>query len=188
MNKILLVQQYLGLNHEVGPIFPIGLSYIATSISKTNWDVQVLDMNVCQDPYESLFSSIEAFKPDVIGFSLRNIDNVDYDSFNYFYDELNTIIPILKSHCNFLICGGAGFSIFAAKIMVQHREIDFGILQEGEVTLVELLSSLSNRTPLSNVKGLYFWDSGTLRFTGDRAPINFSESDIPDRSFFDIQK
>ena len=188
MNRILLVQQYLGTNHEVGPIFPIGLSYIATSISKTHWNVQVLDMNVCQEPYESLLSSIDAFRPDVIGFSLRNIDNVDYYNFNYFYDELNTIIPILKSHCSFLICGGAGFSIFAAKIMEQHKEIDFGILQEGEVTIVELLSALNNRTPLSNVRGLYFWDSGTLRFTGDRAPINFSERVIPDRSFFDIQK
>lgn len=188
MNKILLVQQYLGINNEVGPVFPIGLSYIATSISKTDWKVQVLDMNICQEPYVSLLSVIEGFKPDVIGFSLRNIDNVDYDNFNYFYDELNKIIPILKSHCSFLICGGAGFSIFAAQIMEQHKEIDFGILQEGEETIVELLSALNNRRPLSKVKGLYFWDSGTLRFTGGRSPVNFSKSDIPDRSFFDIQK
>lgn len=188
MDKILLVQQYLGDNNEVGPVYPIGLSYIATSILQTNWKVEVFDMNTSLNPYDSLLNTIFTFKPDVIGFSLRNIDNVDYENFNYFYDGLNVIIPILKEHSKYLIVGGAGFSIFASQIMEQYKEISFGIVQEGEETIVELLLSLNNDTPLSNIKGLYYRENGNLCFTGERKPINFRESTMPNRKFLDLQK
>jgi hypothetical protein len=68
MNKILLVQQYLGVNHEVGPVFPIGLAYIATDISsKTNWQVEAIDMNVYDDPYLALYKTLKTYNPDVVG-------------------------------------------------------------------------------------------------------------------------
>ena len=188
MNKVLLVQQFLGDNHEVGPVFPIGLSYLATYINQTDWSVRVFDMNIYDDPYRELLDTLASFRPDVIGLSLRNIDNVDFENFQYFYKEIDGLIPILKQHSDYLIIGGAGFSIFASEIMQQHKEIDFGIFQEGEDTIVELLQALNNRTPISNILGLYYWEDGVLCFSGERNPIDFSKSPIPDRSFFDIQK
>lgn len=189
MNKILLVQQYLGVNHEVGPVFPIGLAYIATDISsKTNWQVEAIDMNVYDDPYLALYKTLKTYNPDVVGLSVRNIDNVDYEDFNYFYKELDQVVKIIKQHCKVLLLGGAGFSIFAPEIMNQHRGVDYGIVQEGEETIVELLQYLDRGKSVEYVKGLYYWNGNTLNFTGERKPINFSKSKIPVRTFFEIEK
>lgn len=189
MNKILLVQQYLGLNHEVGPVFPIGLAYIATNIStNTNWIVKAIDMNVCEEPYLSLNRTIESFNPDVVGLSVRNIDNVDYEDFNYFYKELEKIVCTIKKKCDTLLLGGAGFSIFAPEIMNHNKGINYGIIQEGEETIVELLQCLENKKRVDAIKGIYYWDCNNLHFTGERKPINFSKSIIPDRTYFDIEK
>ena len=92
MNSILLVQQYLGKNNEVGPIFPIGLAYLATAIQHTNWEIKVLDMNVCENPYETLSKTMESYVPTVVALSIRNIDNVDYEEFNYFYLEIGKMV------------------------------------------------------------------------------------------------
>lgn len=189
MNKILLVQQYLGVNHEVGPIFPIGLSYIATNItSYTNWNVKAIDLNVYEKPFYVLEHTLASYEPDVVGLSVRNIDNVDYDDFNYFYKELNPVIKVIKQKCNTLLVGGAGFSIFAPEIMNQNREIDYGIVQEGEETIVELLHCLEESYSVGTVRGLYYWNNDNLLFSGERRPINFSKSIIPDRTFFDVKK
>ena len=188
MDKILLVQQYLGDNNEVGPVFPIGLAYIATAIAQTDWNVRVLDMNIYDNPYETLSETLESYQPDVIGLSLRNIDNVDYENFNYFYQELNILIPRLKQYGALLIVGGAGFSIFAKEIMMQYREIDYGIIQEGEETIVELLNAIKTDTSFNKISGVYKWNDQQLSFGGQRKPMNFSKSSIPDRAFFEIEK
>lgn len=189
MNKILLVQQYLGNNHEVGPIFPIGLAYIATKITtNTNWNVKAIDMNVCENPYKTLDNTIKSFKPNVVGLSVRNIDNVDYEDFNYFYKELNQIVRVIKQRCNTLILGGAGFTIFAPEIMNQNKGINYGIVQEGEETIIELLQCIEKNKSVNLVKGIYYWNGEILNFTGERKPINFFKSVIPHRFYFEIDK
>ena len=189
MNKILLVQQYLGSNHEVGPVFPIGLAYIATYIrAYTKWIVKAIDMNVCEDPYLTLNRTIESFNPDVVGLSVRNIDNVDYEDFNYFYKELGQVVCTIKKKCDTLLLGGAGFSIFAPEIMKRNKGINYGIIQEGEETIVEFLQCFENGKSVDSIKGIYYWNGDTLHFTGESKPINFSKSLVPDRTYFDIEK
>lgn len=190
MKKILLIQQYLGKNSEVGPIFPIGLAYLATSIEqKTNWKIRVLDMNLPDKPYTVLEQTLCDYQPHVAALSIRNIDNVDYDEFNYFYLELQKIFRTIKRHNCILMVGGAGFSIFARVIFERHNEIDYGMVQEGEETIVELLLALEKKEiTVSGIKGLYYRDDGKIYFTGFRSPIKFSDSPIPNRDYFDMSR
>lgn len=188
MKRILLVQQYLGHNNEVGPIFPIGLSYLATAIERTNWEIKAIDMNVYDDPYQKLSEILSIFRPDVVALSLRNIDNVDYDEFNYFYLELKTMIKAIKTHDCCLIVGGAGFSIFAKEICERNNEIDYGLVQEGEVTIVELLNSIQDGLPVNTIRGLYYRENDKVCYSGDRPPMNFSKSPIPNREYFEMEK
>lgn len=126
--------------------------------------------------------------PDIVGLSVRNIDNVDYEDFNYFYKELDHVVRTIKQKCNTLLLGGAGFSIFAPEIMNQNKSIDYGIVQEGEETIVEFLQCIERSKSVYSIKGIYYWDGKILHFTGERKPINFSKSMIPDRSYFEIDK
>jgi radical SAM superfamily enzyme YgiQ (UPF0313 family) len=188
MSKILLLQQFLGDNNEVGPIFPIGLAYLATAIRETDWEVRVLDMNVSERPYDELKDTLLTYSPDVVGISLRNIDNVDLDAFNYFYFEFIRLIDYVSHFPVKILVGGTGFSIFSNIIFSRHSEIDFGIIQEGEETIVELLNHISKQLPLYEIKGLYFRNDEEIVFTGKRSPARFSSSHIPDRSLFNVEK
>lgn len=189
MNKILLVQQYLGDNKEVGPIFPIGLAYIATAIKEIGWNIRVLDMNIHTNPYQELGSIISSFTPDVIAISLRNIDNVDKENFNYFYLEFKRLITFVSNKDIVLIVGGAGFSIFAERIMTEITAIDYGISQEGEITISQLLEKLNSKSEdISSIKGIYFRVGSKIQFTGKRPALDFSKSKTPDRSYFEIEK
>lgn len=187
MRKILLIQQYLGNNVETGPIFPIGLAYIATAIrSKTNWEIKVLDLNITEKPYETLNSIILEYKPDVIGISLRNIDNVDLEHFYYYYGNFINLIDCLSIQEAILVVGGAGFSIFADEIMQQNPSIDYGIVHEGEETFVELLQAIANSHDVSDISGLIYRNGNRIIHNKQRTPLDFSKSAIPDRSFFEM--
>lgn len=185
--KILFIQQYLGINNEVGPIFPIGLSYIITAVKeKTDYEIKAIDMNICQEPYKELISILEEYRPDVCGLSVRNIDNVDYDSYTFFLDEVKFLTGIIKRFCNCLITGGAGFSIFAEEIMKRNQDIDFGIGLEGEETFVELLNKLESQQTIETVKGVYYRKGSQIIYTGYRCPLDFTNSKVPIRDYFNV--
>jgi len=187
MKKILFIQQYLGKNKEVGPIFPIGLSYIITAVrNKTDFQIKALDLNICQQPYKELISTLSIYEPDICGLSIRNIDNVDYDSYTFFLDEVNFLTGILKQFCNCIIAGGAGFSIFGNEIMKKNHDIDFGVRLEGEETFVELLNKLENNKSIENVKGIYYRKDSEIVFTGERCPLEFEKSKAPIRDYFAV--
>ncbi len=187
MKKILFIQQYLGKNKEVGPIFPIGLSYIITAVrNKTDFQIKALDLNICQQPYKELISTLSICEPDICGLSIRNIDNVDYDSYTFFLDEVNFLTGILKQFCNCIIAGGAGFSIFGNEIMKKNHDIDFGVRLEGEETFVELLNKLENNKSIENVKGIYYRKDSEIVFTGERCPLEFEKSKAPIRDYFAV--
>ncbi len=57
------------------PVYPLGLDYVAQAILQEHI-VEIADMNHVGG-YEALEKTIEDFKPDIIGLSLRNVDNTD---------------------------------------------------------------------------------------------------------------
>ena len=60
------------------PVFPLGLAYIAAALKDNDIPYQVLDLCFVDDYQTAIESAIASFKPDVIGLSLRNVDNVSY--------------------------------------------------------------------------------------------------------------
>ncbi len=57
------------------PAYPLGLDYVAGALADRH-QVQIVDMNA-QGAWDTLFDVIEGYAPDVIGLSVRNIDNTD---------------------------------------------------------------------------------------------------------------
>ena len=57
------------------PVYPLGLDYVANAIAADH-QVKIVDLNSLGDN-DSLGKVIDLYSPDVIGISLRNIDNTD---------------------------------------------------------------------------------------------------------------
>ena len=179
--KILLLTSPAG-RREL-PVFPLGLAYIAASLKQHS--VRVFDLNVIDRPLQKLDRIVEEESPDVIGVSLRYIDtSSSYDKFSYYPGFISCIRHLRKIKRNAtLIVGRAGFTLFPRPIMQEASDIDFGVLFEGENTIVELVENL-NRPDA--VKGICYRNNGRVRFTEKRDLLKFDNLFLPKRDILDI--
>ncbi|NIM99460.1 MAG: radical SAM protein [candidate division Zixibacteria bacterium] len=66
---------------------------------------------------------------------------------------------------------------------------DVAVIGEGEVTLVELVETIGERTPLDRVAGIAYFQGEELRFTPPRPFIrNVDEIPLPARQFIDYSR
>lgn len=183
--KILLVQSYLGRKNQDIILFPIGLAYIADFL--TGHDVSIIDLNMCDDPYNDLAKKIKDFQPDVVGLSLRNVDTAKKNGIFFYYKTVEpTVRVIKKTDKNVkIVIGGSGFSMFSKEIMVRVKEIDFGVYLEGEESFPELLNNFNSP---GEVKGILYREGGEVVFTGPRPFLDFQLLPAPKRELFDMSK
>ncbi|MEK6196062.1 MAG: cobalamin-dependent protein, partial [Deltaproteobacteria bacterium] len=136
---------------EPYPVYPLGLDYVAAAITKQH-QVRITDLNGA-DGYEGLKIAIREFRPDIIGLSLRNIDNTDTTDPRGFVGQYRDIVDAIRSQSDArLILGGSGFTIFPAETL-QALGADFGIVGEGE-RLAPLLSAIENNQDVDNLPGV----------------------------------
>jgi len=132
------------------PVYPIGLDYVAGSLASKH-QVQIADLNSLS--LDKLADLIADFSPDVIGLSIRNIDNTEAGDAKFFIAEHKKLVDWLRARCNApLIAGGAGFTILPQETF-EALEIDYGIVGEGE-RLGLLIDAIESNLPLDNIPGL----------------------------------
>ncbi len=57
------------------PIIPVGLGAVAASTRDARHEVELVDLMRVRDTHPIIKAAIEGFRPDVIGISVRNIDD-----------------------------------------------------------------------------------------------------------------
>lgn len=183
--RVLLCQSYLGPQASEPRIFPLGLAYLASSI-QADHEVLCWDPNVAQNPKHELLSLLERFDPDIVGVSLRNIDNAfSFHKRSYYPPFVSMVrtIRAAKPDCK-LVVGGSGFTLFAHEILTRNPEIDFGIVSEGEQSLAALLADM-NHPP--RIRNLAFRKNGRIIFT-EKAYVDFSSLPVPARDIVKLEK
>jgi radical SAM superfamily enzyme YgiQ (UPF0313 family) len=144
------------------PVYPIGLSYIATYLKERlpGYNVEIYDMYT--DGFENLQFIIKELQPKYLGISLRNVDDADSLHGGSFVKNYISVIEIIRSVSNAkVIIGGAGFSIFPEKLFTLLRP-DFGIYGEGEKSFYELIQCLDTGSDCRSIEGLVFDSAGKL--------------------------
>lgn len=132
------------------PVYPIGLDYVAGSLSAKH-QVKIADLNVMER--DELAALLAGFVPDIIGLSLRNIDNTEAANPLFFIKEQKKLVAWLRERSQALIvCGGAGFTILPHEIF-DELQADYGIIGEGE-RFGQLVDGLENNQPLTDIPGL----------------------------------
>ena len=192
--RVLLCSQYYGddsVFHSQARVFPLGVAYIASMLSaRGGHEVSVFDTVVIRNPLIALSERLKAEQPEVVGLSLRNMDWVSNSRFgkvpsfySYFRSMLRLIRKLVPS-CR-IVVGGPGFSVFSREIMNDNREIDFGVVWDGETTFTNLLSNLDRP---EKVKNLLVQNRGEIEFTGIVKPAVFDLLPPPSRELFNISE
>ena len=136
---------------EPYPVYPLGLEYVAAAIADSH-EFEIADLNTL-DGHGPLLEIIGRFSPEVIGISLRNIDNTDTSNPKGFIDDPRRLIETIRSCTQApVILGGSGFTLFPEEIM-NALNADYGIIGEGE-RLALLLNALENQKDAAAIPGV----------------------------------
>jgi hypothetical protein len=82
--------------HLPDPVFPLGLSYIASALRKHEHKVRIIDLCFSEHMDSDIHKTICDFQPDVIGMSLRNVDDVCYPKQHSYIEEYRTTIDTTR--------------------------------------------------------------------------------------------
>jgi radical SAM superfamily enzyme YgiQ (UPF0313 family) len=165
------------------PVSPIGLGYIAGALKAERHDVRAIDLCFSTAIEHDLHRIIEDFPPDAIGISLRNLDNLTYPSSLSYLPELEETVAIVRRYTPApLVIGGSGFSLAPLPLM-RRVDLDFGIVGEGEDSMVELVGRLQEGASPHGIPGVLI--KGEQGFSPPRPLASFH---APDRGVLDNQR
>ncbi len=163
LNVTIIVPRYIKFFGEFYA-FPLGIAYVASAIKQAGYNCTALNLNhEFGNPYELVYKHIKSNKVNVC-----------------FSGGLSPFLPMInEAFCaaraaNSSIVNIAGGGVVSSDplIALDLMNIDFGIIGEGEVSAVELLSSINHGTPKKDVNGIVFRNSrGKAIKTPDSKPV-----------------
>lgn len=146
MARLLMIST--NLTDDPYPVYPLGANIVASAVRKSGHEVRLSDLMV--DCENGLSKEILDFKPDYIAFSMRNVDNVNFNQPQSFIFQYKELIERLKSSFNIpIILGGSAYTIFPVEFL-EFLGADYGIIGPGEVSLPQLIDHLERKSPPPN--------------------------------------
>lgn len=137
---------------------PLGLACVAQATEASGHELQLLSMSANANWEKGVRQAVEQFSPEVIGLSVRNIDDQNMQSPRFLLDGLKSVAVACREHSSApVVLGGAGYSIFPDSAL-EYLGADFGIRGEGEKAFPELLLWLENGLQSPPPPSTYFAD------------------------------
>jgi len=134
---------------------PLGLACVAEATRSAGHEVEMIDLIGRDDADLGIGRAIDSIRPEVIGISIRNIDDQNMDGTRFLLDIAGRIVSLCRAATDApIVLGGAGYSIFPESALA-YLGADMGIRGEGEQAFPALLERLSKNRPLSDLPGLY---------------------------------
>jgi radical SAM superfamily enzyme YgiQ (UPF0313 family) len=139
---------------------PLGLAFVAQAARRAGHDVEMLDLMRTDDHVRAIEMAIRRVQPEVIGISVRNIDDQNMASPVFLLDQARETAALCRRLSDApIVLGGAGYSIFP-QAALDYVGADMGIQGEGESVFAELLDRLENERDLDDLPGLYLPGAG----------------------------
>jgi radical SAM superfamily enzyme YgiQ (UPF0313 family) len=151
--KVLLIS---GNREDVDIRVPaLGLACIAAACEKAGHEVRLLDLLIEKDPKAAVEQAVGAFHPEVIGVSVRNIDDQKMGNPRFLLDQARETVGWCRGISTApIVLGGAGFSILPQAIL-DYLDADMGIQGEGETIFCELLKRLGRGEQAGEMPGFF---------------------------------
>jgi radical SAM superfamily enzyme YgiQ (UPF0313 family) len=145
------------------PVIPVGACMVAEAAEKTGHEVRLLDLMFEKDPLKTVRRKLANQRPEVVGLSVRNIDNNDMHSPVFFIKEL---VPLINTICGLssatVVLGGAAVSVMPEE-MLRHTGATWALTGDGETVFPMLLDKMSQGQSPVNIPGLARIENGIFK-------------------------
>ena len=193
--KILLIRPPMTLlkNEIKSVVFPLGLAYLAASLEKNDFEVEVLDAvildenkNIVRDnmihlglDWPEIEQKIRESAPEVVGITCS------FSSQSTNADRMAEIVK--KINPNIKVVMGGTHPSSVPKEVLANPNVDFVVLGEGENTLVKLLQNINSSEKMKEIKGLGFkYKNIEGKEIGERETKEKEISEIPENKVKEI--
>jgi radical SAM superfamily enzyme YgiQ (UPF0313 family) len=178
MNILIVAPRYDNtLKKDFTYSFPLGLAYVSSTLKSKDYNVDCLNLN----HYYGTISNLIANK-----LNSKRYDIICTGGNALIYNCLDLIIKEIRKHKSSpkIILGGPIITS-EPELILKSLKPDFGVIGEGEITIIELLKNIDNYTNLKNVKGIVFIENNLIKLNPKREPIgNLSAIPFPDLESF----
>jgi len=140
---------------------PQGLLSLAAWMEKHGHETEIHDCYAFPGMDDGIYSYLRGQRPDFVGFSTTTSSFADGIRLA---KQAKSILPSVK-----VVFGGVHMSALRDRLLRDFPIIDYGVVGEGEETLLELMES--NENGLHSIEGLVFRDNGDVIFTGFRRKL-----------------
>ncbi|OCS87501.1 B12-binding domain-containing radical SAM protein [Caryophanon tenue] len=126
-----------------------------------------------KDPAFNIVSDLFQKNPDIVGFScyIWNIEETIK-----VIRMLRTVLPEVK-----IIVGGPEVSYDVHDWLKKIPEVDFIVMGEGEVSIVELIEHIDGKRELADVRGICYSEDGKMRIHAQPPKVDLRELPSPFR-------
>ena len=137
------------------PVVPNGVACVASALDAAGHDVRVLDLAFARDPHAAARDAARVHAPDVIGISVRNIDNSDLIALRHYTPEARALLDALREGAPRarIVAGGAAFGV-APEALFDALDVEFAVAGDGERATVALLDALAAGREPGAIAGL----------------------------------
>ena len=157
---------------EARPL-PIGLAYVAGYLDTARHDLRILDLMFSTDYLVDVEKTVGEFAPDLVGLSIRNLDNGSYLNPQWALPVARDVIQRLRDVASVTItCGGPAFSLLPRECF-RFLEPDLGIAGDGGETFARLADSLEAGEDHHDLPGLVYRGSDGDIVCNDQAHSRF---------------
>lgn len=141
---------------------PLGLACVAQAARREGHTVMMLDLAQAENPLDGITSAIRGFDPELIGISIRNIDDQSMRNTRFFFDADNQVISLVRQLSQSpIVLGGAGYSLYPEEVLAA-SEADIGVEGEGEAVFNMVLERLENKQALDGLPGVHVKGRGLM--------------------------
>ena len=133
---------------------PLGLAYVAGALEKAGFLVQVIDNYLLKKSLEEIKAEIKRLSPEILGMTCGSV------TYGRCVETAKAVKEVLPS-CKVVVGGWHGS--YLPDSLLQHPEIDYVIMGEGEHAIVELAKSITSnndKSVIHKIPGLAFRHGG----------------------------
>lgn len=164
--KVLLVNPN---RYASPPVIPVGLEHLTGPLERAGHSVALCDLTFCDAPDTGLVRGIDEERPDVIGFTVRNVDTAMFGDNRFFLDDVARLVGLAREHAGVPIVAGGAATLCSREPLRAFLGVDHLVAGPGEVALPALLEALGAQAgPPAVIDGwAHGIDAGAVHRRGD---------------------
>jgi anaerobic magnesium-protoporphyrin IX monomethyl ester cyclase len=154
---------------------PLGLAYVAATLEKEGFQVQILDNYMLKKPIGEVKQLIQSLNPEIVGITCGSAT---------YHKCVETAVAIKEVCPSCQVVVGGWHPSYVPDSMLSHPEIDYVVMGEGERAMAELATHLSKgekAKAISSVAGVGYRKDGKIVKNDPKFIANLDEIPYPAR-------